>query len=368
MNNRLLLLVSTIFGLVGLIVAASSFANILEGAHVDLVVLVLLFGSLFALGIMLSVQLRAVARNLALVRDRTKRLADGTTRSIARTDELHNELLLGSYSHVPGQIARIEGKLGASDQGPSDHRPPFTRPNRPDDVFDQVFVLNLDRDTDKLTATSRRLAHHNVAFVRFRGIDGLNLQFDNEWNEYIDKGPQLPPERLSGRRLIESRGAWGYLKSMQQLLQQAKAEGLRRILVLDDDVMFHKDFQDRFGDAWSELPEDWKVVYLGSAQVDRSKIIRYSDHLYHPGGMANGSYATALDSSVFDQALASIERFDWPFDAGALREIDTAYPEKVFVVNPPLLIADVSVSAIRPGRDMQAHIGKHGWNLSEYEL
>jgi hypothetical protein len=37
------------------------------------------------------------------------------------------------------------------------------------------------------------------------------------------------------------------------------------------------------------------------------------------------------------------------------------------VVDPPLVIADVSRSGIRPGRDMDAHATKHGWNLFEYE-
>ena len=75
----------------------------------------------------------------------------------------------------------------------------------------------------------------------------------------------------------------------------------------------------------------------------------------------------ALDSSVFDQAIASTSRFDWPFDAGALREIDAAYAQSVFAVSPPLVIADVSSSAIRGGRSLADHASKHGWDLSLYE-
>jgi GR25 family glycosyltransferase involved in LPS biosynthesis len=154
---------------------------------------------------------------------------------------------------------------------------------------------------------------------------------------------------------------------MESLLTDAKHRGIDRILILDDDVMLHRDFQKRFVEAWSELPDDWVLVYLGTAQADPSKVTRYSDHLYHPGAMANGSYAVAIDAAVFDQALASIRRFDWPFDAGALREIDAAQPGRVFSIEPPLVLANVADSSIRPGRAMDAHAAKHGWDLSDYE-
>jgi hypothetical protein len=73
-----------------------------------------------------------------------------------------------------------------------------------------------------------------------------------------------------------------------------------------------------------------------------------------------------MHGSVFDQALAAIARFDWPYDAGALREINASYPNQTFAIDPPLIIADVSESAIRPGRDLEEHARKHGWDLSDY--
>jgi GR25 family glycosyltransferase involved in LPS biosynthesis len=237
----------------------------------------------------------------------------------------------------------------------------------PDTEFDAVFVINLDRDANRLAHTGSMLERHGVPFERFAATDGSTSENVKAWQDYQDEGPQLPPERYTGQRLIESPGAWGYLKTMEALIQEARRRGVHRMLIFDDDVMLRRDFQKRFADAWAELPDDWRLIYLGTASADPSKVIRFSDHLYHPGSMANGSYAIALDASVFDQALASIRRFDWPFDAGALREIDAAYPDRVFAVDPPLVVANVADSSIRPGRAMDAHAAKHGWDLSDYE-
>lgn len=327
----------------------------------------LLFGSLFALGWLVLRQLHAIRKDLNLVRDRSKSLVENTTRTAKRTEEVRRELLLGAYSHIPGQIARMESRVGAEGDYERFDARRDRQPTTVDSAFDEVFILNLDRDTERMKRTAKILNSHGVAFTRFPAVDGTDPAFDDEWKAYVEEGPQLPKERHSGERLIESRGAWGYLKSMQKLLEHAKTEGLQRILLFDDDIMLHKEFTARFAEAWSKLPHDWKVVYLGSAQVDRSKITRYSDHLYHPGAMAYGSFAVALDTSIYDQALISVGRFDWPFDTGALREIDIGHPQDVFVVDPPLVIADVGRSSIRPGRDLKTHADKHGWDLSQFE-
>jgi len=312
--------------------------------------------------------LRSIAKNMALLRDRSKRAAEAAQRAATKAEDIRTELLLGPFSHLPGQVGRLEG-LAQGDRVATprrDRRPVGLIPS-PATEFDAVFLINLDRDVDRLAHVTKMLERHGIQFERFAATDGSAPEHAQEWQRYRTEGPQLPPERYTGERLIESAGAWGYLKTMESLLVEAKKRGLDRILVLDDDVMLHRQFQGRFAEACSELPTDWKLVYLGSAQADPSKTRPYRDHLVHPGAMANGSYAVAMDASVFDQALAATRRFDWPFDAGALREIDASYPDGVFAVDPPLVLANVADSSIRPGRAMDAHAAKHGWDLDAYE-
>lgn len=366
MTSRTLATVSVALGAVGVALAAFMWIGTVTWEHAPTLVVVLLFASVSALGWVVLATIQSIRKDLILVRDRSKSLVDNTTRTAERTEEVRRELLLGTYSHIPGQIARMESRIGSEPLPSHPHPNPISTPTTVAEAFDEVFVLNLDQDTEKMKRTAELLDRHDIAFTRYPAVDGNNPEFDEEWAAYVAEGPQLPPENYTGVRLIESRGAWGYLKSMQSLLEHAMSRELRRILLLEDDIMLHKEFAARFAEAWSELPQEWRLVYLGSAQADPSTITRYSEHLYHPGAMANGSYAVALDASMYDQALASIARFDWPFDAGALREIDTAFPSSVFAVDLPLVIADVSESGIRSGRALDAHADKHGWDLTTY--
>ena len=365
MPTRPLLVASAAGGAAGVLVAMLTWTGTISWQHADSLVVVLLFGSLFAIGLAIMSSLRDVSHNMEMLRRRTKQTAENSTRTASRIEEVRQELMVGAFSHLPGQVGKLEGKLRQGETDVAAVRPAAS-PASPGTEFDAVFLINLDADARRFEYVSAMLESHGIAFERFPASDGNDPQFDDAWQAYISDGLELPRERHTGQRLIESRGAFGYLKTMQRLLIAARQRQLGRVLVLEDDVMLHNSFGAMFIQTWAELPNNWKLVYLGSAQVDRKKITPFSEHLYHPGTMANGSYAFAIDSSVYDQALASIERFDWPFDAGALREIDASYPSQVFAADPPLVIADVSQSAIRPGRELVAHSDKHGWNLEDY--
>lgn len=366
MRSRYLLLGAASVAIAGSALLILTWTGAIEWQYGESIGFWLVTGALYLMALAIVDGIRSIRSDIVLIRERTKNAAANTTRAAERIEEIRQEIYLGPIAHLPGQVGRLEGWLYGKNDGESPRRQRAEAPS-PDSEFDAVFLLNLDVDEAKRAHAESMLSEHGIAFTRFAAIDGNDAAFDQEWLDYTNRPLSLPAERRQGTRLIESRGAWGYLKTMQALLEYAKDRGLGRILVLEDDVMLHRDFLPRFAEAWTELPANWKLIYLGSAQVDRAKVTRFSDHLYHPGAMANGSYAIAVDDAVFDQALAAISRFDWPFDAGALREIDASYPTEVFAVDPPLVIADVSQSAIRPRRDMDAHVAKHGWTLAEYE-
>ena len=366
MSPRQIALGAAVLGVVGAVLVVISWTESVDWDHLAATGGLLIAGGLFLLGAGVLRILSGLREDMALVRDRTRSVAENVNRTSERLEEIRVELFRGSYSHVPAQVARIEAEIVTRE--PSDGRPVETVNDHitPNDVFDRVYVLNLDRDTRKLAATTRLLEGAGIRFERFPAVDGSAERFDEAWGEYSGAKPILPQERHVGERLIESRGAWGYLHSMRALLTHALAHDLRRILVLEDDVMLHRDFAERFASVWAELPSTWRLVYLGSVQARRDTGTPVSDQLIHPDGVANGSYAIAIDHSVFAHLIAAIDRFDMPFDAGALREVDVAYPDDVFAVVPPLVIADVSESSIREGRDLDAHADKHGWDRAAY--
>jgi glycosyltransferase involved in cell wall biosynthesis len=242
----------------------------------------------------------------------------------------------------------------------------FWAPRSINAMFDAVFVLNLAGDTRKWATTASMLASEGVAFERFPGAAGNAEELAAEWSEYASEGLTLPIEIEINRKLIQSPGAWGYLKTMEQLLEHAKERRLRRILVFDDDVRLRVDFASMFDKVERELPRDWKLLYLGCTQTNWTATRWRSDHLYHPHADVDGSFAVGIDSSLFDEILGRVRRYDWPFDAGPLRSVMADHPDASLAVHPNLVIPDVSHSAIRDSRDIATMADRARWDLQAY--
>jgi hypothetical protein len=67
---------------------------------------------------------------------------------------------------------------------------------------------------------------------------------------------------------IRSPGAWGYLLSMERLLEQMLRDGIDQVLVLDDDIGLLRATSAIFPAAVRELPNDWRILQLGTMQFD----------------------------------------------------------------------------------------------------
>jgi predicted O-methyltransferase YrrM len=118
----------------------------------------------------------------------------------------------------------------------------------------RVFVINLDRATDRWDALEKRIA-------------------ELEW-------PFPKPERFSA---IEedppadyqpTRGAWGCLQSHLAIYKKCREEGVTCILVLEDDCVFREGFMKNLAKYLEAVPDDWQQVYLGG----------------HHGGDADGTW------------------------------------------------------------------------------
>ncbi len=233
-------------------------------------------------------------------------------------------------------------------------------------LVDGTFVLNLRHDAVKWAETAATLGPYIRSFERLPATNGNHPDLAQEWEEYNSQGLLLDEERTLNRRLIASPGAWGYLYTMRELLQAAKARRYRRVMVLDDDVLLHQDFDNLVERVIEELPPTWRLVYLGCTERAWDEVQPYSEHLYRPGDRVNGSFAYIIDCSVFDEVLDELEMFDAPFDSGPLSTIRARYPSETFVARPNLVIADVSGSDLRKGRDQSTFAAAAKWVLGDY--
>ncbi|MGJ8570803.1 MAG: FkbM family methyltransferase [Hoeflea sp.] len=266
-------------------------------------------------------------------------------------------------------------------------------------VFEQVRVLNLDRRSDRWESVSRSLALADIKAERFSAVDGSQPEVAAEYEAYLQQPPVTVSDSIpaissqrdfymdytsqmariahlerSGKKAIASRGAWGYLKSSERLLEEALADNTESLLILDDDVMLHKDIKALFAEAMTQLPDDWLILQLGTLQYNWTPPWAewHSPLLYRTNGSAVGSHAVGMRFDVIPYLLDQVRRLDMPYDIGALSAATRAFPDRCFVIHPNLAIqslvdSDIGTSNFQQANKREEAAARYRWKLEDYQ-
>ena len=256
-------------------------------------------------------------------------------------------------------------------------------PTKLNAYFDHVYVINLESRPERKLKMLQLFRKWNIEAEFIQAVNGYQSPHLEAYKAYqelpIGGGNAHRLELAYKKKMIKSPGAWGYLKTYEFLLKDAKKRNFNRILCLDDDVLFCRDFQGRFDELVTHIPEDWKLLYLGASQhVWKSPHgFRYPDPtvteydptqpFYFPGA-TDGSFAVGIDQSVFDLLLKETLEMNCAFDSGPMRSVIRAYPEQCVVANPNIVIADVTSSDIQSDRDQMQAAQKLNWDLSLFDF
>lgn len=112
-------------------------------------------------------------------------------------------------------------------------------------MFDRIALINLDRRKDRLGAFEAKLLDipSLQGYIRYRAIHGDSVT--------------VPHFFQSGG------GAWGCRQTHVRVLEDAILDNVNTLLVLEDDVRFCKDFEDRLRAFMHAIPDDWEGLMLG---------------------------------------------------------------------------------------------------------
>ncbi len=236
------------------------------------------------------------------------------------------------------------------------------------EYFDKIYVLNLDRRPDRWEKMKKELDRLGIYnYERFSAVDGMHSPHYQEWRHY-SKMPLSRHELMRYRRkAVGSPGSWAILKASYRMLRDAKQRGFKRILVLQDDLLFHKNFIAEFAKVPDLVKKDWKMLYLGATQHNWARILK-SRGFYFPAGTADGAFAVGLHCSIFDELMKEIIKFNMPFDSGPLRTIQERYLYDCYVIDPNLIIADIRDSDLRHSRDLVIFGKRFRWDINLYRL
>jgi GR25 family glycosyltransferase involved in LPS biosynthesis len=228
--------------------------------------------------------------------------------------------------------------------------------------FDKIYISNLERRKDRLEKVKNRLEKNNITNYQIvNAFDGTHPQIMNEWLVYL----------RNKKSKINSSGALAYLYTMKNILTDAVNNNYNRILICDDDIIFHKDFINQFDNKVKTLNNfNWKLLYLGASQLNYwDKITVLNSEYYLPKGTTDGSFAVGIDRSIVSELLQTLNGNILPFDTGPLRYIQSKYSNECLVMYPNIVIADVSNSDIQQTpQDIHQYANKCKWNLNMYEV
>jgi len=236
-------------------------------------------------------------------------------------------------------------------------------------IFDKIYVINLKSDTFKKEMIKKKFNNLKIKFDFIDAVNGHGEPYYSNFKDYRSKPCNWEGahkyEIARNVKMISSVGAYGYIASWINVLNDAIEIKAKQILVFDDDVIFHDNFENEVRLFFSSIKSNFKIVSLGVSQHIWSKIVK-KHRYYNPIEYTDGSFALGINSSIFHEILQDAKKFNIAFDSGPIRNIYKKYKKECFVAYPNLVIADLTSSSISAKRNMIKLSKKFQWDIKNF--
>lgn len=120
-------------------------------------------------------------------------------------------------------------------------------------IVDQVYVINMDSQKERMKHVDSVLKHHGIQYTRFSAVKGANVQFSDNLTSYCNK---FCPDGMKGCALSH-RGIWKEIVEKQYSYA----------LVLEDDIQLDPVFFESIQNGWNATPKDFDVLWIGCHTV-----------------------------------------------------------------------------------------------------
>ena len=116
-------------------------------------------------------------------------------------------------------------------------------------VCDKVFVINMDKDKERLKDFDKYMSANHIKYDRFSAVVGAKILNDSRLTDYCNT--------------FCSDGVKGCALSHRSIWDIMVEKGYKNVLVFEDDAVIDENFDKQFQNVWNHLPKDYDVVYFG---------------------------------------------------------------------------------------------------------
>jgi GR25 family glycosyltransferase involved in LPS biosynthesis len=266
------------------------------------------------------------------------------------------------------------------------------------ELADHVYLMNLEREFYKYEIAKKKLEEKGIEHQRFIGIDGYDGEislkekvkaFKNLTDAY--EGSELwEPIVLNsfdnfqkGTGAFRSRGAMGCLLTIRNIIQDAVDNKYKKILIFQDDIYFHKDFDERMKKL-TPVIESSVGVHLGASEYNyHMKNEKWNNpnwnvdkFRYSTTENTYGMWAIFIGQEMFAPFL-ELSKFNFFAADQCLAVLSyNMFFHSTWVAYPNLVIADLGKSntfrddvpyprSMNPNENWARNLG---WDLDFYDL
>jgi len=158
------------------------------------------------------------------------------------------------------------------------------------DYFNGAYCINLFSRMDKWAECLKEFDKHGLCVEWHNGVDGEKIIYQGDLKK----------------------GVVGCFMSHKNLITEARDSGLETILILEDDVAFDDNLNEKFNEWINEVPNDWDMLYLGGNHNVR-EVTKCDDHLMRATNTQT-THAYAIKNTIYDMILDRLETLDLDVD------------------------------------------------------
>lgn len=228
----------------------------------------------------------------------------------------------------------------------------FNINNKLNFYFPNVLLINLKRRDDHLLRMRKLLKKHEIDYEIIDGVDGNDFLVKEEFH------------RIIGVTKLKNSKEYGFLLSYIKALRYAKERGYPSVLILQDDLYFHKHFEKMLKKI-DKIPKIWDIIYLGACQDQEKISFNTINNDWYVAKKTNGTFANVISCSIYNSLLKKLERRIDNVDSELIR-IQNA--KNSYVIYDNLIISETDDTDIGNSIELENCAKKYNWILNKYML